>query len=166
MGHVKTIAIVDVLSFTTCVSVACARRARVFPVPWRDERILAFAAERGALVAGPRGDTQAYTLSPASLATLPADARVVLPSPNGSHLSHLAAQSGAVFAGSLRNVSALAERLRDALRPIAVIAAGERWPDDRLRPCVEDLVGAGALIAHLHGSASTEAQLARAAWES
>jgi 2-phosphosulfolactate phosphatase len=90
----------------------------------------------------------------------------VLPSPNGSHLSHLAAQSGAVFAGSLRNASALAARLRAAPRPIAVIAAGKRWPDDRLRPCVEDLVGAGALIARLPGSVSPEAELARTACES
>jgi 2-phosphosulfolactate phosphatase len=165
LGQVKTIAIFDVLSFTTCVSLACARGARVFPFPWKDERVTAFAAEKQALVAGPRWDTEGYTLSPASLTRLPRGATLVLPSPNGSHLSHLAAQSGAVFAGALRNVSALAARMRAESAPIAVIAAGERWPDGRLRPCVEDMVGAGALIARLPGSLSPEAELARSAWE-
>jgi 2-phosphosulfolactate phosphatase len=40
---------------------------------------------------------------------------------------------------------------------IAVIAAGERWPDQSLDPALEDLVGAGAIIDGLrrHGLLAT-----------
>jgi 2-phosphosulfolactate phosphatase len=48
---------------------------------------------------------------------------------------------------------------------VAVIAAGERWPDGTLRPAWEDLVGAGAVIAALPGTRSPEAQLAADAFE-
>jgi 2-phosphosulfolactate phosphatase len=166
-GHVKRFVIVDVLSFTTCVAVACARGATVFPCLWRDERVTGFAAERRALVAGSRWSSADYSLSPASLAEIPADTRLVLPSPNGSHLSFLAAESGEVFAGALRNARAVAARVRALGGPVAVIAAGERWRDDAsLRPAAEDLIGAGAIIAQLHGTVSPEAALARAAYQS
>jgi 2-phosphosulfolactate phosphatase len=48
---------------------------------------------------------------------------------------------------------------------IAIIPAGERWKDDRsLRPSVEDLLGAGAIIHHLSGERSPEAGCAVAAF--
>jgi 2-phosphosulfolactate phosphatase len=165
--HAKLFVIVDVLSFATSVAVACARGATVFPYLWKDERVAEFAAARGALVAGSRWNAQGYSLSPASLTAIPADARLVLPSPNGSQLAFLAAESGDVFAGSLRNASAVAAAVDARGGPVAVIAAGERWRDDEsLRPAAEDLIGAGAIIARLHGSVSPEAALARAAYES
>ncbi len=166
-GHADTFVIVDVLSFTTCVAVACARGATVFPYLWKDEGVTEFAAARGALVAGSRRSKDLYSLSPESLAKVPRDTRLVLPSPNGSQLSFLAAESGAVFAGALRNASAVAARVRARGGRVAVIAAGERWKgDETLRPAAEDLIGAGAIIARLHGTVSPEAALARAAWES
>ncbi|WP_019070735.1 2-phosphosulfolactate phosphatase [Streptomyces hokutonensis] len=52
---------------------------------------------------------------------------------------------------------------------MAVIAAGEQWPDGSLRPALEDLLGAGALICDLHaqgaGPMSVEAAAAKAAYE-
>ena len=48
---------------------------------------------------------------------------------------------------------------------VSVIPAGERWDDGTLRPCVEDLLGAGAIISYLGGRLSPEAKLARAAFE-
>lgn len=49
-----------------------------------------------------------YTLSPHSSLTLPAGARLVLPSPNGSTCTVIAAAMGArVIAGSLRNEKAV-----------------------------------------------------------
>ncbi len=48
---------------------------------------------------------------------------------------------------------------------ISVIAAGEKWPDGSLRPALEDLLGAGAILSRLEGNLSGDAQAAVAAFE-
>jgi 2-phosphosulfolactate phosphatase len=88
---------------------------------------------------------------------------LVLPSPNGSTLS-LTAGAG-VLAACLRNCRAVAEEVRRRGLPVAVIPAGEQWPDGSLRPALEDLLGAGAVLAELPGRLSPEAELAVAAFE-
>jgi len=154
------IVIVDVLSFSTCVDVACSRGAVVLPHAYGEENAAQYAREQGAMLAGRRA-AGGYSLSPASLVAIPAGTRLVLPSPNGAVLSISAAQIGTAIAGCLRNAAAVAQFAGSQRRPIAVIACGERWPDGSLRPALEDLLGAGAMIAGLTGTRSPEAQAAQ-----
>jgi len=182
-GHVGAVAcaadigvVVDVLSFSTSVTVAVDRGTHVIPCPWDGERAQALAAERDAVLAvgrldGLRGGVAgAPSLSPAGLLTVEPVERLVLPSPNGSAISAALADAGAtVVVGCLRNAGAVASWLAPALdagRSVVVVAAGERWSVDRsLRPALEDHLGAGAILAHLAalgyvGSFSPEARAA------
>ena len=148
--------IVDVLSFTTSVSVAMEQGAQVFPYPFGDDRAEAYAESLNASLAMTRGqtsNTRPYSQSPLSLTTLPGDARLVLPSPNGSALAFLAADSGTqVLAGCLRNADATASYAARHGSRIAVIPAGERWGSSNgaFRVAVEDWLGAGAILEALH----------------
>lgn len=159
-----TLIVVDVLSFSTAVSVALSRGASVLPYPWTDERAAEYARRHAALVAGPRANSE-YSLSPASLLRLPSGSRIVLPSPNGSTIC-FGASCARVLTGCLRNRASVVELAQSFERPIAVIAAGERWADGSLRPALEDLLGAGAIISALSGARSPEAHAAAAAFES
>jgi len=152
--------VVDVLSFTTAVTVAVERGTRVYPYRWRGAQAAAFAAEQDAVLAVGRleaskaGTPAAPSLSPAGLLTGTPVPRLVLPSPNGSTIAAALERSGAiVVAGCLRNARAVAAWLVPQLasgRSVAVIAAGERWgEDDSLRPALEDHLGAGAIVAAL-----------------
>jgi 2-phosphosulfolactate phosphatase len=172
----EVLVLVDVLRFTTAVCAAVEAGATVLPYRWADDGAAEFAAGRGAVLAG-LGDRGEPSLSPADLLRLAAGTRLVLPSPNGSALAVAALEHGArhVLAGCLRNATAVA-RAAAALAgggPIAVIAAGERWhvTTGPLRPAVEDLIGAGAVLAALdpsasisHPGCSPEAAAARAAF--
>jgi 2-phosphosulfolactate phosphatase len=158
------IIIIDVLSFSTSVEVAVTQGALVFPYRWRDDTALAYAVSVGAILADPGRHPTRYSLSPASLTAIPKGTRLVLPSPNGATLT-LAAQPTPVLAGCLRNAAVVATVAQQYGRKIAVIPAGERWKDDgSLRPAFEDLIGAGAIISHLNGRRSPEAQVALAAF--
>lgn len=151
--------VVDVLSFTTTVEVAVSRGMSVLPYPWRDSGTAAFAADQGAelavgrLEADASGLDSAVSLSPARMLSVTGVDRVVLPSPNGSSIAFALVESGAeVVAACLRNAPAVAVYLAERLASgagVTVVAAGERWPDDSLRPADEDLWGAGAVLASL-----------------
>jgi 2-phosphosulfolactate phosphatase len=85
---------------------------------------------------------------------------VGVPSPNGARLT-LATGGTPTFAGCVRNGRAVAAAALRYGNNIAVIPAGERWPEDgSRRVAVEDVVGAGAIISHLSGSLSPEAHMA------
>jgi 2-phosphosulfolactate phosphatase len=182
--------VVDVLSFTTTLSVALDVGAEVYPFAWGDKSAREFAARHDAVLAVGRfearraGAGQAVSLSPASLRTLSSaslrsggesssPARIVLPSPNGSALARFLGNTGLPVVGAaVRNRAAVASWIAAELAGrdghVTVIAAGERWADDSLRPAVEDLWGAGAVIAALSEiadcSLSPEAATAAAAF--
>ena len=162
--RVKVLVIVDVLSFSTAVDVGVARGAQIVPFPLGDRDAAAkAAAQAGAVLASATRAGGQYSLAPSSLETILPGTKLLLPSPNGSRLSLMGGEAK-VFAGCLRNAVAVA---RAALRAaaggdVAVIPAGERWrSDDSLRPAVEDLIGAGAILDALGLDLSPEARVAR-----
>jgi 2-phosphosulfolactate phosphatase len=160
------VVIVDVLSFTTCVSIACAAGATVYPSHWTDSRADELAVSQEATLAARRGgDEEGFSLSPASLVKILRGARLVLPSPNGSALACLGRERALpVAAGCLRNATAAARWAGAHGRPVALVPAGERWEEGEPRFAVEDLLGAGAIISHLRGRRSPEAEAALAAF--
>jgi 2-phosphosulfolactate phosphatase len=167
--------VVDVLSFSTSVTVAAEAGTRVYPCAWPDESAGEFArSHRAELAVGRRAVSaeRPWSLSPAALRRAPFVPRLVLPSPNGSAICAAAgagmgrgggaardegadaaegtgAGAATVIAGCLRNAAAVGRFLRGARGAVTVIAAGERWPDGSLRPALEDLLGAGAILAAL-----------------
>lgn len=160
---VDAVVVVDVLSFSTCVDVAVSRGAAVLPFRWRDARAAAFAGEQRARLAGKRGPG-GPSLSPTSLLGLQAGERLVLPSPNGATLCALAREvgTGAVYAACLRNAAAVGGFVRERHERVLIVPLGERCPDGRLRPALEDLLGSGAVVEALGLSPSPEVEGARA----
>jgi 2-phosphosulfolactate phosphatase len=156
--------IVDVLSFSTAVDIAVTNGAVILPYPSRDESARAYASRKAAELAAPHRSEAGFSLSPSSLQTIPKGHRLVLPSPNGAALAFQASGTR-TFTACLRNSSALSRFVSHLGSTFAVIAAGERWPDAELRPCLEDLLGAGAVLSYLPGQKSPEAEAAIAAFE-
>jgi 2-phosphosulfolactate phosphatase len=175
------VVVIDVLSFSTSATVAVGKGTVVYPHRWPDPDIDAFAAAHDAVRAARRHEVTAdhpWSLSPSHLLAAPAAARLVLPSPNGSTIAATmdAEGAGVLVAGCLRNASAVGRWLAgkgfgSTERPVAIVAAGEKWPTGELRPAVEDLLGAGAIIEALGlsngvgpGAFSAEAEAAAAVW--
>ena len=167
---VECIVIVDVMSFSTCVSLAVDNGAQVYPYPWKDASAVGYANTIGAQVASvDRGsDANGFSLSPVSIRKIEEGEKLVLPSPNGSAISFLARDVDArvtVLSGCIRNLTQTAMACRDFER-ILVIPCGERWPDGTLRPAIEDYVAAGGIIAAIgRDRCSPEAEGAVAAWQ-
>jgi 2-phosphosulfolactate phosphatase len=163
-----SVVVVDVLSFTTALSVAMDLGTEVLPHPWEPSTATERAEQLGATLAVPRskaGRTGAPSLSPAGLRRSTGVSRLFLPSPNGSAICHRLAtapwrspdERPAVIGASLRNASAVAQWLRShGAEQVLVIPAGERWPDGSMRPAVEDLLGSGAVIDALAASGETD----------
>lgn len=167
--------VVDVLSFTTSLSIAIDAGINVFPYDRYDTSADQYAKEKNATLAVRRGAHAAgsVSLSPDTIRSAHGMTRLVLPSPNGSTIARaLNASASHCLGASLRNAHAVASWIAQNFSPgtvVSVIAAGERWPDGSLRPAAEDLWGAGAVIAHLldecpNWTPSPEAELAALAW--
>ncbi|MDA8314493.1 MAG: 2-phosphosulfolactate phosphatase [Actinomycetota bacterium] len=182
-GPTCALVVVDVLSFTTAVSVATGRGIAVVPHALGAPGAADLAERLGAALAVPRRERSAahpWTLSPGALLVAPRTHRLVLPSPNGSAIAAAVAggrrgddpnertDGPAVVAGCVRNVTAtvawlVARGYGTDERPVWLIAAGERWPGGSLRPALEDQLGAGALADALERSGCTLSPEARAA---
>jgi len=171
------VAVVDVLSFTTTLSVAVERGIAVMPYRWRDRTAARVARDHDAVLAVGRREAVRpgqVSLSPESVLRSGGIRRLVLPSPNGATVSARLAEAGATVVGvALRNADAAAASVLRRLGPgdaVAVVAAGERWPGGSLRPAVEDLWGAGAFldawVRRGAGGLSVEAGTALAAYRS
>lgn len=142
----RSVVVVDVLSFSTTLSVAVDLGVTVLPHGY--EGSAAFALRHGATLARSRhhaspGET---SLSPVSVRQSASVRRLVLPSPNGSTICHAVGDQAQVAAGCLRNATAVGRWLADQPGAGVVVAAGEHWPDGTLRPALEDLLGAGAVL--------------------
>ena len=173
--HAQVVIIVDVLRFSTAVCAALESGGTVLPYPSSQLGAQEYASANQATLAGSRQLGQ-LSISPTDLLCMQPGTRMVLPSANGSALAYIGGNLGVptVLAGCLRNATATAEAARRLAGPhgvIAVIAAGEQTSDHLMRPAVEDLIGAGAILAALDPSAaaspprcSPEAAAARAAF--
>jgi phosphosulfolactate phosphohydrolase-like enzyme len=144
------VVVVDVLSFSTALTIAVERGAVVWPhVGGESAGSWPVTSARCWPATG--SSHEGLTLSPESLLGVDAETRLVLPSPNGSSIAFAAINSGVpVVAGCLRNAAAVSKYL-DGFERVALVPAGEQWGDGSLRPAYEDLVGAGAIIDRLTG---------------
>ena len=150
--------LVDILSFTTAVSVAVSCGASVRPIG-SDERLPDIAP--GDVLAGPR-EGPGPTLSPVSLRELRPGQRLVLASPNGAAIAGSIDGVPAV-AAALRNAGAVVDWLREHGGRVGIVAAGEH-DIDAWRPSYEDALGAGAIVARLEARCSPQAQAAAVAF--
>ena len=155
--------VVDVLSFSTAVDIALSRGGVILPFPLKGADAALYAESAGATLASAER-SRPPSLSPATLQDMPPGLRLVLPSPNGAALC-FSADHPRVMTACLRNAQATGEAAMQLGKTFAVIPAGEMWADGGLRPCVEDLLGAGAVIDVLTGSRSPEARMAAAAFQ-
>ncbi|HEX7976821.1 MAG TPA: 2-phosphosulfolactate phosphatase [Anaerolineales bacterium] len=169
-GRGDILVIVDVLRFSSAVVTAVQHGGVVYPCRT--------PAEAGRLAqeseAGELGITSG-SLSPAAYLDARPGSRYALGSLNGAACTLAGRSASYLFAGGLLNAQALAQVIAGLLEAshlaVTVIACGERWRVERpgpqgdgLRPAVEDYLGAGAILSHLPGELSPEAQVCRSAF--
>ncbi|WP_096440090.1 2-phosphosulfolactate phosphatase [Alteribacter populi] len=168
--------IVDVLSFSSTVVSALACGAEILPYPpYLDG--MAYANKQGAELILGRAEAASLdkpTLSPVTFNEEHRGKKYVLCSLNGAVCTWVASQVPYVFVGSLLNALSIADAVNILAGKenvgVTVVACGEQWSDiheqeDRLRPSLEDYLGAGAIIAQLNGRKSPDAKVCEIAFE-
>ena len=151
------VVVVDAFRFSTTVTMAVERGARVMPL--------------GRGETAPDGvDSARLTLSPSSTEVLAAGDRLALASANGAAVVAACRHAPRVVLGCFRNRGAVAAAVRPGRRT-TVVACAERWSSigagHGVRPALEDWLAAGAVIAATPGfSKSPEAQAAAATFVS
>jgi len=162
--------IVDVLSFSSTVVSALNADAVIYPYP-PDLDGKSYAASVGAEYILGRAEAAREgkpTLSPVTFNSSHQNKSYVLSSLNGAYCTWIASKVPALLIGSLLNASAVAAAAnkiqQDSGAAITVVPSGEMWNDireneDRLRPSIEDYLGAGAILSRLQGNKSPEAQV-------
>lgn len=171
------VVIVDVLSFSSTVVSALSAGAIIFPYP-PDLDGKMYADSIGAEYILGRAEAARKgrpTLSPVTFNEEHRDKQYVLSSLNGAYCTWIASRVPALLIGALLNASAVAsaaEKLQQETgAAITVVPSGEMWSgtrdhEDRLRPAIEDYLGAGAILASLSGEKSPEAEVCAGAYVS
>jgi 2-phosphosulfolactate phosphatase len=162
--------IVDVLSFSSTVVTALHYGAVIFPHP-NSEAAKDFAERMNAKLILGRSEASKLgvaTLSPVSFNSIHQGEKLVLCSLNGAICAWIASKVPALLIGCLLNassVAATANRIQRATGAnMTVIPCGELWEEveneeNRLRPAIEDYLGAGAILSKLNGTKSPEAKV-------
>lgn len=171
------VVVVDVLSFSSTVVSALRSGAIIFPYP-PDLDGKMYADSIGAEYILGRAEAARKgrpTLSPMTFNEENKNKQYVLSSLNGAYCSWIASKVPALLIGSLLNASAVAV-MADKLQQetgaaITVVPCGEVWNqalenEDRLRPSIEDYLGAGAILTELSGEKSPEAEVCAGAFKS
>jgi len=154
--------VVDAFSFSTTVTMAVDRGARVFAVGRNDT----VPPDTYEVPKARYDDSARMTLAPQSTAHLVPGERVALWSANGAAVVAAGRHAPRITLGCFRNRTAVAAALRRDRRT-TVVACAERWSSigagHGVRPSLEDWLGAGAVIAATSGlTLSPEAQAAAA----
>jgi 2-phosphosulfolactate phosphatase len=164
--------IVDVLSFSSTVVTAVEYGAEIYPYPPPiNESAKSYAEEIGANIVWGRAESIKYgghSLSPLSFTSADKGQKFVMCSLNGAASTWVASKVPALLIGCLLNASAVANtanHLRTKLGAnITVVPCGEKWSDaleneNKLRPSIEDYLGAGIILSKLIGSKSPEVEV-------
>lgn len=162
--------IVDVLSFSSTVVTAVHYGAAIYPHP-KNEHAQDYAEKVQAKLILGRAEAAEIgfpTLSPVSFGDKHKGQKFVICSLNGALCTWVASHVPALYMGCLLNASAVADAANqmqsESGANITVIPCGEQWNDvqtgeNRLRPAIEDYLGAGAILDQLKGSKSPEAEV-------
>jgi 2-phosphosulfolactate phosphatase len=156
--------IVDVLSFSTTAVIAVHHGAMIYPHPLRAgaHEVAARLGAEAIVGRTARESPGRPTLSPTSFDARVRGKKYVLCSPNGGTCAHAAASAPLALVGAFVNARATMRYVNDYFEAhpgagVTVIACGETWRELRehesaLRPCVEDWLCAGLLLAASRGA--------------